>query len=208
MRRSIRIFSLALMLVMAFMSLNLTCFASSGSYDMDELYRLIDYYFSNYYNGEGGYNNSEPQSITECIRKGALQAYASSWFRGNNPKVDPSKMLDGDIRTSWDSDNERFPDFWFETTDGKEYTVKGFRIVNGKTDDYYYRRNDRICEVDVYVDGRFVEEIRLSDECGVYQTVYLTRPVTGSQFFFHVNRVYETKHETRRDLCVSEIEFF
>lgn len=153
-------------------------------------------------------SSSSASSIEDCMRMGLLEAHASSWYRQNNPSVHPSRMLDGDITTSWDSDDEKFPDFWFTTKDGKEYTVQGMRIVNGKYNEYYFYRNGRVCEMKMYVDGRYIQTIKLDNQRGVYQTVWLDEPVTGSEFFFHVSRVYQSEHETRDDLCISEVEFF
>ena len=149
-----------------------------------------------------------PPSITECIEKGRLDVNASSWFRGNNPSVHPSKMMDGNIMTSWDSDDESHPDFWFTATDGNEYTVSGIRIVNGKYNEYYYYRNGRVAKLDMYVDGEYVTTFSVNDERGVYQTVWFDVPVSGTEFYFHVSYIYRGNHETREDLCISEFELF
>jgi len=153
-------------------------------------------------------NYPMPPSITECIEKGRLDVNASSWFRGNNPSVHPSKMMDGNIMTSWDSDDESHPDFWFTATDGNEYTVSGIRIVNGKYNEYYYYRNGRVAKLDMYVDGEYVTTFSVNDERGVYQTVWFDVPVSGTEFYFHVSYIYRGTHETREDLCISEFELF
>ena len=171
---------------------------SSGDYELE---------YSKPYSDPNNFTPMPP-SITECIEKGRLEVSASSWFRGNNPSVHPSKMMDGNIMTSWDSDDESHPDFWFTATDGNEYTVSGIRIVNGKYNEYYYYRNGRVAKLDMYVDGEYVTTFSVNDERGVYQTVWFDVPVSGTEFYFHVSYIYRGNHETREDLCISEFELF
>ncbi|MBE5791788.1 MAG: discoidin domain-containing protein [Clostridiales bacterium] len=148
------------------------------------------------------------KSISECIRKGRLTVSASSWFKGNNPSVEPANMIDGNKTTSWDSDNEWYPDFWFTVTDGNKYTLSGFKILNGKYDQYQYNRNNRVAELKLYVDGQYIATCTVNDQHGVFQTVWLREPVSGTEFRFHVSKIYRGTHPTRDDLCISEFELF
>lgn len=166
----------------------------------------LNYSQPNTYQNE--YSSPEASDIAECLQNGGIEVDASSWFRGNNPSVHPYKMIDGDVTTSWDSDNEWWPDFWFTVTDGSEYTLTGFRILNGKYDKYQYERNNRVAELKLYVDGRYVETFTVNDQHGVFQTVWLTKPVSGTEFFFHVSSMHTGTHPTRDDLCISEFELF
>lgn len=154
------------------------------------------------------YSSSSSSSIAECFENGGIEVNASSWFRGNNPSVHPSKMIDGDVTTSWDSDDEWWPDFWFTVTDGSEYTLNGFRILNGKYNEYQYYRNNRVAKLKLYVDNQYIGEFTVNDQHGVYQTIWLDEPVSGTEFFFHVSTIHRGNHPTRDDLCISEFELF
>lgn len=170
-----------------------------GEYELD---------YSKPYTSPYSYSAPMPPSITECIEKGRLEVDASSWYRGNNPSVHPSKMIDGDVTTSWDSDNEWWPDFWFTAADGNEYTVTGIRILNGKYNEYYYYKNSRVAKLDLYVDQQYIASFPVNDQHGVFQTIWFDEPVSGTEFFFHVSSMHVGTHETRKDLCISEFELF
>lgn len=174
-----------------------------GEYELD--YSAPYSYQNDYYS-----YSSSSSSISECLENGGIEVDASSWFRGNNPSVHPSKMIDGDVTTSWDSDDEWWPDFWFTVTDGSEYTLTGFKILNGKFDEYQYYRNNRVAKLKLYVDNQYVGEYTVNDQNGVYQTIWLDEPVSGTEFFFHVSSMYTDKkyQTTRNDLCIAEFELF
>ncbi len=141
-------------------------------------------------------------------------ATASSYYEKNTPSVAPSMMVDGSLSTSWDAWGE-YEGAWLaiSTIDGYEYKINGFTINNGKNlrngNDEYFKRNSRIKDCTVYIDGVFVGRYMLQDTSSA-QTVSFNTPINGKQFKIVVDTVYQgTKYQDPNyGVCVTEIKLF
>ena len=129
----------------------------------------------------------------------------SSYRTSNNPSVDGSCIVDGDLKSAWNS-YDRISGEWLEisTANGEAYQIAGFRIASGywKNSDVY-KNNAKPKLLDVYCDDIYAGSFKLKDERD-YQTFWFDVPMSASRVRFVVEEGYAGKKYD--DCCVTEIE--
>ena len=145
---------------------------------------------------------------------GNLAVTASSYYEKNNPPVYPSRVIDGKDTTSWDAWGEH-ENAWIKlsATDGYDYLIEGFTIVNGKgvnkkSMEYWYK-NSRAKDVSVYVDDQYIGSYTLMDD-RTTQRIEFPQAVVGSSVRIQIDTVYKGKsyREKNYGVCIAEIELF
>ena len=136
---------------------------------------------------------------------GRLRVDESSYRTSNNPSVDGSCIVDGDLKSAWNS-YDRISGEWLEisTANGEAYQIAGFRIASGywKNSDVY-KNNAKPKLLDVYCDDTYAGSFKLKDERD-YQTFWFDAPMSASRVRFVVEEGYAGKKYD--DCCVTEIE--
>ena len=145
---------------------------------------------------------------------GNLAVTASSYYEKNNPPVYPSRVIDGKDTTSWDAWGEH-ENAWIKlsATDGYDYLIEGFTIVNGKgvnkkSMEYWYK-NSRVKDLSVYVDDQYIGSFTLTDD-RTPQHIDFPQAVVGSSVRIQIDTVYKGKSYKDKNygVCIAEIELF
>ena len=145
---------------------------------------------------------------------GNLAVTASSYYEKNNPPVYPSRVIDGKDTTSWDAWGEH-ENAWIKlsATDGYDYLIEGFTIVNGKgvnkkSMEYWYK-NSRVKDLSVYVDDQYIGSFTLTDD-RTPQRIDFPQAVVGSSVRIQIDTVYKGKSYKDKNygVCIAEIELF
>lgn len=145
---------------------------------------------------------------------GNLAVTASSYYEKNNPPVYPSRVIDGKDSTSWDAWGEH-ENAWIKltATDGYDYLISGFYIVNGKgvnkkSMEYWYK-NSRVKDFSVYVDDQYIGSYTLKDD-RTPQRIDFPQAVVGSSVRIQIDTVYKGKsyYEKNYGVCIAEIELW
>ena len=152
------------------------------------------------------------EAPVEAIVQASIGAYdgsyrvdVSSYRTSNNPPVDGSCIVDGDLKSAWNS-YDRISGEWLEvsTANGEAYQIAGFRIASGywKNNDVY-KNNAKPRVLAVYCDGAYAGSFDLKDARD-YQTFWFDAPMTASCVRFVVDEGYAGKKYD--DCCITEIE--
>ena len=141
----------------------------------------------------------------------AFTVSASSFAASGSENCDPTKAIDNDAYTSWNTNGER-EGAWIEliSTSGPR-TVNGLRIQNGyhrrqTSSSLYYYRYSRVKSFSLYVDGIYVMSGKLDDTFD-WQNVPFGYQITGTVFTIFIDSVYQGTGtpESNYGVCITDI---
>lgn len=126
----------------------------------------------------------------------------------------PTMVLDGNVRTAWNSDGSKSKTGagqWIELESPTLQHVSGIKILPGfcKSEEVW-SKNRRPHDITIsFSDGTSVKA-SLSDEFGTYQTVSFANPVDTTKLRITIDSTYSPTYDGRTydDCCISEIEVF